>query len=113
MKKFEYKVLRDLADIKSTHAKSNGTRLSENEFETVLNILGSDGWEFAQSVNEYYVFKREIVAKTTGRTRYLRTKTLKDCTKRQAEVEELRRLLNTSAAKLFLYQRTGRYPKDS
>lgn len=57
MKKFEYKVISISTSI-SLGAK--GYEKIATEFETTLNKLGAEGWEFVQRVDGFFFFKREL-----------------------------------------------------
>ena len=57
MKKFEYKVVPIATSIP---LGTKGYERMALEFETQLNKLGEDGWEFVQRVDGFFFFKREI-----------------------------------------------------
>lgn len=57
MKKFEYKVTTIATTIPIT---TKGYEKIAQEFETKLNKLGAEGWEFVQRIDSLFFFKREI-----------------------------------------------------
>mgnify|MGYP001025538081 FL=1 len=57
MKKYEYKVT-TIATTMSITAK--GYEKVAQEFETKLNELGTEGWEFVQRIDSLFFFKREL-----------------------------------------------------
>ena len=57
MKKFEYKVIAIPTIIP---IGNKGYEKAANEFETKLNQLGAEGWEFVQRTDGLFFFKREI-----------------------------------------------------
>ena len=57
MKKYEYKVTTIATTIPIT---TKGYEKIIQEFETKLNELGSEGWEFVQRVDSLFFFKREL-----------------------------------------------------
>ena len=57
MKKFEYKVI---AIPTSVALGTKGYEKIAVEFETELNKLGAEGWEFIQRVDGLFFFKREM-----------------------------------------------------
>ena len=57
MRKFEYKVTTIATTIPIT---TKGYEKITHEFETKLNELGAEGWEFVQRIDSLFFFKREI-----------------------------------------------------
>ena len=57
MKKYEYNVTTIATTIPIT---TKGYEKIIQEFETKLNELGSEGWEFVQRVDSLFFFKREL-----------------------------------------------------
>ena len=57
MKKFEYKVI---AIPTSMPLGTKGYEKIAAEFETELNKLGAEGWEFIQRIDGLFFLKREI-----------------------------------------------------
>ena len=57
VKKFEYKVTTIATTVPIT---TKGYEKIVREFETKLNELGAEGWEFVQRIDSLFFFKREI-----------------------------------------------------
>ena len=57
MKKFEYKVVTIPT---SVPIGMKGYEKIANEFETMLNQLGAEGWELVQRMDGFFFFKREL-----------------------------------------------------
>jgi len=57
MKKFEYKIVSVPTSIP---LGAKGYEKIATEFESVLNRLGAEGWEFVQRADGLFFFKREI-----------------------------------------------------
>ena len=58
MKKFEYKVITIPTTVILTNKQYEKT---SEEYSSILNELGLDGWELVQINNGFYFLKREIV----------------------------------------------------
>ena len=57
MRKYEYKVMTMPTTLPIT---TKGYEKITQEFETKLNELGAEGWEFVQRVDSLFFFKREL-----------------------------------------------------
>lgn len=57
MRKYEYKVTTIATTLPIT---AKGYEKVIQEFETKLNELGAEGWEFVQRVDSLFFFKREL-----------------------------------------------------
>lgn len=57
MKKYEYKVITIATSMPIT---TKGYEKIAQEFETKLNELGSEGWEFVSRMDGFFFFKRSI-----------------------------------------------------
>ncbi len=57
MRKYEYKVTTIATTMPIT---TKGYEKVAQEFETKLNELGAEGWEFVQRVDSLFFFKREL-----------------------------------------------------
>ena len=57
MRKYEYKVMTMPTTLPIT---TKGYGKITQEFETKLNELGAEGWEFVQQVDSLFFFKREL-----------------------------------------------------
>ena len=57
MRKFEYKVITVPTNMPLL---TKGYEKAAHEFETLLNELGTEGWELIQRVDGFFFFKREL-----------------------------------------------------
>ena len=57
MRQYEYKVITIATAMPIT---TKGYEKITHEFETKLNELGAEGWEFVQRIDSLFFFKREI-----------------------------------------------------